>query len=523
MNNSLRVLIVEDSEDDALLLVRELRKGGYDVASKRVDSAESLKAQLSGGEWDLIVSDYVLPGFSGPAALEVMREHGLDLPFIIVSGKIDEATAVAAMKAGAHDYVVKGNLARLVPAVQRELREAEIRRRQAAIASALRESEERQRVVFDNSPVAILAKDLEGRYILLNPQAERWMGLSREDALGKTDYDLWPAELADIIRVNDERALRVGGAVEVEEHIPRPGGTRVLLVAKFPLTDSHGRPYGVCGVATDITERKRAEVALRQSRDELLRTNRELQALYEREHRIAATLQRSLVPDIPASAGEFELARYYAPALQEAEVGGDFYDFFRIDDTRYGVVIGDVAGKGLRAAVGSTTARYALRAFALEDPEPEAVIRRTNDTLSMSLEDETFITLLFGVLDTRASELVLANAGHEPPALYHSRTRTHELVRIPGIAAGVQAGMSFESRRIAFEPGDSVLFYTDGVTEARRDGEFFGRERVALSLAGACSNGCSASSAVENVRNSVVAFAEGKLRDDVALLAIRRR
>ena len=128
MNQPLQGLVIEDSEDDALLLELELRRAGYAPACHRVETLEALNAALAQREWDLVISDYRLPRFDGLAALALVREKGLDAPFIIVSGFITEETAVAAMKAGAHDYVMKDNLARLGPAVQRELREAVSRR-----------------------------------------------------------------------------------------------------------------------------------------------------------------------------------------------------------------------------------------------------------------------------------------------------------------------------------------------------------------------------------------------------------
>ncbi|RPI36987.1 MAG: response regulator [Nitrospiraceae bacterium] len=128
MTKSLNILIIEDSEDDAVLLLRELKKGGYEPLSERVETPDSMKAALEKGRWDIIISDYILPGFGGLAALDLLKQSGKDLPFIIVSGNIGEDIAVAAMKAGAHDYIIKGNLKRLVPAVERELRDAEVRR-----------------------------------------------------------------------------------------------------------------------------------------------------------------------------------------------------------------------------------------------------------------------------------------------------------------------------------------------------------------------------------------------------------
>ncbi len=128
MSKTLRVLIVEDSENDALLLVRELRKGGFEPAFDRVDTADAMAAALAKQTWDLVLADYAMPHFSGIAALELLKQIGLDIPFIVVSGSIGEDVAVAAMKAGAHDYMMKGNLQRLIPSVERELRDAELRR-----------------------------------------------------------------------------------------------------------------------------------------------------------------------------------------------------------------------------------------------------------------------------------------------------------------------------------------------------------------------------------------------------------
>jgi DNA-binding NtrC family response regulator len=120
----LRVLIVEDSEDDTLLLVRELRRGGFEPEFIRVETPEDLGAALKDREWDLVISDYLMPHFSGLDAFRMVRESGLDLPFIIVSGKIGEDTAVEAMRVGVHDYIMKDNLLRLAPAVQREIEDA---------------------------------------------------------------------------------------------------------------------------------------------------------------------------------------------------------------------------------------------------------------------------------------------------------------------------------------------------------------------------------------------------------------
>src|SRR5918911_469971 len=142
MGAPLTVLLVEDSEDDALLLVRTLRRGGYDPTWERVDTALTMEAALEGRSWDLVISDHSMPAFSSLAALELLRRKGFEhLPFIIVSGQIGEDAAVSAMKAGAHDYLMKDNLARLNSAIERELRDAEMRRKRRQAELALRASE----------------------------------------------------------------------------------------------------------------------------------------------------------------------------------------------------------------------------------------------------------------------------------------------------------------------------------------------------------------------------------------------
>ena len=131
----IRILLVEDSEYDAALLLLELRDAGYQPVSERVETAQGMAAALDRQPWDVVIADYILPKFSGLLALKLLRQRGLDLPFIIVSGHIDEDTAVAAMKAGAHDYVMKDRLTRLVPAIERELEEAESRARRIRVDS----------------------------------------------------------------------------------------------------------------------------------------------------------------------------------------------------------------------------------------------------------------------------------------------------------------------------------------------------------------------------------------------------
>lgn len=155
MKRKLRVLIVEDSEDDYLLLQRMLNGGGYDLDCRRVDTADTMTSALDSGHWDLVISDYSLPQFDGLKALKLVQKYGLDIPFIIVSGVIGESVAVEAMKSGAHDYLLKNNLNRLLPAVERELKETAERskRREAekALTTSMQELKKQEEVLKEKN------------------------------------------------------------------------------------------------------------------------------------------------------------------------------------------------------------------------------------------------------------------------------------------------------------------------------------------------------------------------------------
>ncbi|HEY6952595.1 MAG TPA: response regulator, partial [Bacteroidota bacterium] len=176
MKKHLRVLIVEDSEDDTLLLTRELRQAGYEIQHDRVATQRDFTTALNNNPWDLILCDYTMPHFSGMKALYLLREKDDETPFIFVSGTISETTAIQAMKAGANDYVLKNNLKRFVPAVERELRDAEERRQKKTLEGNLRKSEERFRALIDNSADGIALVAADGSLLYESPSTSRISG-----------------------------------------------------------------------------------------------------------------------------------------------------------------------------------------------------------------------------------------------------------------------------------------------------------------------------------------------------------
>ena len=196
-NRPLRVLLVEDSKMDAELLARALGRGGFDLTWARVDTAAEMEAALEKQPWDLILCDHAMPRFSAPGALELLKQRKLDVPFIIVSGYIEEETAVAAMKAGAHDYIMKDRLARLVPAVERELRDAEVRRARAKSEEALRHAHEELELRVERRTADLKAanqklqnvieerKRLENELLEIAENERRRIGFDLHDDLGQ--------------------------------------------------------------------------------------------------------------------------------------------------------------------------------------------------------------------------------------------------------------------------------------------------------------------------------------------------
>jgi PAS domain S-box-containing protein len=274
MGVQLRVLIVEDQEDDALLLLRVLRRAGYDLRFERVDTAGTMEAALNRQTWDIIIADYTMPEFNGLAALALVKERGLDLPFILVSGSIGEDIAVAAMKAGAHDYIMKNNLSRLIPAVERELREVEVRRARQRAEETLQENYQIMHAVFEGTSDTIFVKDLRGRYVTINSAGARVFGKSPESVIGKDDTELFTAESGRQIMEHDRQVLTSGETQVYEETGTILGVPRTFLTTKGPHRDHQGNVIGIIGIARDITERKQSEEQFQRQRDALYQSEK---------------------------------------------------------------------------------------------------------------------------------------------------------------------------------------------------------------------------------------------------------
>jgi PAS domain S-box-containing protein len=268
----LRILVVEDSEDDAELVVREFQRGGYQVEFDRVQTKAAMEEALTNHPWDVILSDYSMPTFSAMGALSTLKASGLDIPFLVISGTIGEETAVTTLKAGAHDFLLKGNLARLIPAVEREIREAENRR-------SHREAEARYQLLVERLPIIVYVNPINkiGSTTYVSPQIQTILGYHREEWLA--DPEFWQT------RVHPEDLESVLSAIVQSDHTGSPFDMEYRMLARdghvvwfhdqtVLAQDDKGQSLYWQGLKIDITKRKQAE-------EEILSLNAQLEKRVE--------------------------------------------------------------------------------------------------------------------------------------------------------------------------------------------------------------------------------------------------
>ncbi len=301
------------------------------------------------------------------------------------------------------------------------------------------------------------------------------------------------------------RALAGETLRDIRYRIVTPKGKEVIVgVSASPVRDSEGRIVGATTVLRDVSERFEIE----RRRDEV----------YEREHRIAEILQEALIPpDPPREINGYCFAVRHQAALEEASVGGDFYDIFEMDGGRIGVLIGDVTGKGLTAAIRVAAARHSIRSYAYIDPRPGRVLTLANEALCRdSLEESSILTAFFAVIDARVGIMAYANAGHELPVIVAPDGEVHEF-RLPGLPLGIMEGVEYAEDSVRLNPGEKVVLVTDGITEARRPGpELFGIDGLLEYLRRDYAAGIE--DMADGILRSATEYAEGKLQDDAALI-----
>ncbi len=497
MDRQVHILILEDNASDAELMQRELRRAGFDFTAQWVQDEATFVRALDESAPDLILTDYSLPGFDALAALALARERFPEVPVIIVSGAIGEETAIETLKAGATDYVLKQRLNRLGPVVLRALREAQELVEKKRAEEAIRQAKEEWERTFNTVPDLIAILDCQHRVVRMNRAMADRLGVTPDEAVGISCHEAVHGALMPPPFCPHALTCRDGKEHVAEVHEPRLGGD--FIVSTTPLLDGQGQPIGAIHVARDITDRKRAEKAL------------------EDQVRL---LQRALLPSKPPTIEGYSVAYAYIPGYAGVEIGGDFYDVFRTENGKIGLLIGDVTGKGIEAAALAAATRSTVRAFAYETSSPGEALNHTNSVLTGNqITTAQFVTVFVAVLDPATGDVRYASGGHPPLVLHHASGEV-QFLSFGNMPLGVMDSTEYREGEALLEPGAKIILYTDGITEARHRGVLFGSEGIAHVLQEY--GHLSASEIVNHTLSAASEWADGQLTDDIAILVVER-
>jgi PAS domain S-box-containing protein len=366
---------------------------------------------------------------------------------------------------------------------------------------------ERQKALLEafthNVPVGLALHDRQTHYLIANEAMARLHNLTLDDIIGKTVSEIVPEPMATAKSTAIESVFATGQSVIQQAALEVGGQDRHFDIQHHPVRTASGEVLGVGAVVVETTE--------------LVQAHEALQRDYDHEHRIADILQGSMLAEVEKRIGQYEFETLYRAALDEARVGGDFYDVFELRDGKLAIVIGDVSGKGLRAAVQVAMARCNIRGRLYDCPDPSAALTQVNNTLVYEMLSEAFVTVFVGVLDTTSKTLTYANAGHEPAVFWCAGDRQANLLDPTGPLLGMLADSVFTAEMIAFSPGDEILLGTDGLFELRRDHGYMRIEDlIAIYTELKQAQGFSALKLVDEV----IRFCGTELRDDIAVLRV---
>ncbi len=357
--------------------------------------------------------------------------------------------------------------------------------------------------LFNSAPEAIVLHDSDDRVVNVNTEFTQMFGYTREEAVGQFINDLVaPKKLrneADFF----SKSVIGGERIEADSQRRRKDGSLIdVSIMGAPIVTG-GKQIGVYAIYRDITERKRAE---------------ESRIRAQEEARLARNIQLRLLPSEPPQIAGYDIAGKNLPALN---VGGDYYDFIRLDDHRIAIALGDVSGKGIASSLVMANIQATIRSLTLFDAEPDRCMGRANTLVYRSTDVRTFVSLFYGILDTRRHVLTYANAGQDLPVHFSANSVPRQLQR-RGIALGIKEDVAYEKEEIPFASGDRLLLYSDGIVEAMNTAqEEFGEERLHAIVAATTS--LSAAEAITQAIQAVtVHVAPLPQHDDMTIVLIKR-
>jgi sigma-B regulation protein RsbU (phosphoserine phosphatase) len=372
--------------------------------------------------------------------------------------------------------------------------------------------------VLEHLPVMLFVKDAEHlKFVRWNRAEEEALGIDRSAAIGRSDYDFFPDEQARFFEAKDRAVLTGGRTVDIPEEAIQTAhrGLRYLHTIKVPVLGADGSPRYLVGISEDITDRKRAEEELARAR--------------EQEVEIGFKIQQTLLLEQPPQ--DLPGVRAAALTIPSQRIDGDFYDFFNHRDTCLDVIVGDVMGKGIPAALlGAATKSHFLQALSrLLSLSPPGLLPAPKDIVTLAhsevarqlIELESFVTLCYARLNLVERRLELVDCGHTTTIHFQPASGTCRLLQGENMPLGVSESEIFEQMTVAIEPGDVLVFYSDGLTEARDvHGELFGVER--LSECVRRHGHLEPKELIEQIRLEAVAFSSSeRFGDDFTCVAVR--
>ena len=450
----LRILSLEDDPRDVELIQALFEAEKITCEMRRVETEAEFVDALGQSDVDLILADYTLPSFDGVSALKIALQKCPDVPFIFVSGTLGEEVAIEALKVGATDYVLKTRLWRIVPAVRRALREAKERIELSASEEALRRSEtylaEAQKLShtgnfgWNVSSGEIYWSQETFRIFEYRPNAK----VTIEMVVQRTHPEDRSAVRQLIERVSRERT-----EFDFEHRLLMPDGSvKYLRIVGRP---SDGREF--VGAVTDITAAKQAEAAARDK------------SRIDHEIEIASHIQQTL---LPKSLPDLPNVAVAGSTFACHSVGGDCFDVISLEGGRLGFFVGDVAGKGISAALLATLLQGVFFTTATMDLPLPDILSRVNKYLSERTTEGRYATVFYGVLD-RTGRFEYVNAGHVPALMCRQSGEVEELGSL-NFPIGMFDGAEYQSASAKLDPGDFLVIYSDGVSDAlNREGELF--------------------------------------------------
>lgn len=369
--------------------------------------------------------------------------------------------------------------------------------------------------LYESAPCGYLSTLPDGTIVKANATFLRMVGYDRSDIVGsRTLQSLLSAGGRIYHETHYAPLLRMQGFVrEIAVDVVRKDGARLPVLLNSALkVDVGGEPVLVRVAVFDATERRSYERELVAARDAA-------RASEARARELAATLQASLIPPDPPAIAGLDVAAQYRPAGLGDEVGGDFYDVFEVGRNDWGVVIGDVCGKGAAAATVTALARYTIRAAAMRSGRPRVILTLLNAAL-LRQGAERFCTVVYGRLRIQPDRvrLTVGAGGHWLPLRVTASGEVSEIGRA-GTVLGVFDEPVLDDITVELSPGDAVVFFTDGVVEARRGDEQLGHEAVEALVAGFA--GLPASDIAAGLLEATLSFQEGLPRDDIAIVVVR--